>query len=55
VVYFLALILVSVEAADALEPLRRRHNGLWGERYDARLHLDASRRILNKEEPDYAS
>ncbi|MBV9751870.1 MAG: hypothetical protein JO188_05055 [Hyphomicrobiales bacterium] len=37
------------------ERLRRRHNGSWSERYDARLHLDAWRRILDKEEPDYAS
>ena len=35
--------------------LRRRHTGPWGERYDARLHLDAWRRILAKEEPDYAT
>jgi ribulose-5-phosphate 4-epimerase/fuculose-1-phosphate aldolase len=37
------------------ERLRRRHMRPWGERYDARLHLDAWRRILDKEEPDYAS
>jgi ribulose-5-phosphate 4-epimerase/fuculose-1-phosphate aldolase len=36
------------------ERLRRRHTGPWSERYDARLHLDAWRRILDKEEPDYA-
>ena len=35
--------------------LRRGHTGPWGDRYDARLHLDAWRRILAKEEPDYAS
>jgi len=34
--------------------LRRHHNGPWGDRYDARLHLDAWRRILDKEAPDYA-
>jgi ribulose-5-phosphate 4-epimerase/fuculose-1-phosphate aldolase len=37
------------------DSLRRRYNGPWGERYDARLHLDAWRRVLDKEEPDYAS
>jgi ribulose-5-phosphate 4-epimerase/fuculose-1-phosphate aldolase len=37
------------------ERLRRGHTGPWSERYDARLHLDAWRRILDKEEPDYAS
>jgi hypothetical protein len=35
------------------ERLRRRYNGAWGERFDARLHLDARRRILDWEEPDY--
>ena len=33
---------------------RRRWTGPWGERIDARLHLDAWRRILDREEPDYA-
>ncbi|MBI0432667.1 class II aldolase/adducin family protein [Roseomonas sp. KE0001] len=36
------------------EGLRRHHHGPWGERMDARLHLDAWRRILDREEPDYA-
>jgi ribulose-5-phosphate 4-epimerase/fuculose-1-phosphate aldolase len=34
---------------------RRHHKGPWGERIDARLHLDAWRRVLDREEPDYAS
>ncbi|MBN8928536.1 MAG: aldolase [Rhodospirillales bacterium 69-11] len=33
---------------------RRRWNGPWGQKLDARLHLDAWRRILDREEPDYA-
>ncbi len=33
---------------------RRRYTGRWGDRFDARLHLDAWRRILDREEPDYA-
>ncbi len=33
--------------------LRRRYNGPWGDRVDARMHLDAWRRILDREEPDY--
>ncbi len=37
------------------EHARRRHLGPIGERWDSRLHLDAWRRILDKEEPDYAS
>ena len=33
----------------------KRWNGPWGEKLDARMHLDAWRRILDREEPDYAS
>jgi len=35
--------------------LRRRFTGPWGERVDARMHLDAWRRVLDREEPDYKS
>jgi ribulose-5-phosphate 4-epimerase/fuculose-1-phosphate aldolase len=35
--------------------LRSGFRGAWGERYDARLHLDAWRRVLDREEPDYAT
>jgi len=34
---------------------RRRWHGAWGEKLDARLHLDAWRRVLDREEPDYAA
>lgn len=34
---------------------RRRWNGPWGKKIDARMHLDAWRRVLDREEPDYAS
>jgi ribulose-5-phosphate 4-epimerase/fuculose-1-phosphate aldolase len=33
---------------------RRGWHGNWGEKVDARLHLDAWRRVLDREEPDYA-
>jgi ribulose-5-phosphate 4-epimerase/fuculose-1-phosphate aldolase len=33
---------------------RRGYSGPWGEKIDARLHLDAWRRVLDREEPDYA-
>ncbi len=33
---------------------RRRWTGPWSERVDARPHLDAWRRVLDREEPDYA-
>ncbi|MBC7799462.1 MAG: class II aldolase/adducin family protein, partial [Gemmatimonadaceae bacterium] len=35
--------------------LRRNHLGAWGDRMDARLHLDAWRRVLDRDEPDYAT
>ena len=37
------------------EQLRRHWNGPWGEKVDARLHLDAWRRALDRDEPDYAT
>ena len=32
---------------------RRNWQGPWGEKIDARLHLDAWRRVLDREEPEY--
>ena len=37
------------------ERARRGWTGAWGEKIDARLHLDAWRRVLDREEPDYAT
>lgn len=37
------------------ETQRRRYAGRWGDKVDARMHLDAWRRVLDREEPDYAS
>jgi ribulose-5-phosphate 4-epimerase/fuculose-1-phosphate aldolase len=37
------------------ESSRRHFTGPWGERIDARQHLDAWRRLLDREEPDYAT
>lgn len=37
------------------DALRRHHRTAFGDYYDSRLHLDAWRRILDREEPDYAS
>lgn len=37
------------------EKLRRNYLGPWGAKVDARMHLDAWRRVLDKEEPDYAT
>ena len=36
------------------DELRWRMTGRWGDTLDSRLYLDAWRRILDKEEPDYA-
>ena len=33
---------------------RRTYHGPWGDKVDSRMHLDAWRRILDKEDPDYA-
>ena len=35
------------------EEARQHYTGPWGERLDARMHLDAWRRVLDKQEPDY--
>jgi len=37
------------------EGSRRGWTGPWGEKIDARLHLDAWRRVLDREGSDYAS
>jgi len=36
------------------ETARSRHLGVWGDVMDAKLHLEAWRRVLDREEPDYA-
>jgi ribulose-5-phosphate 4-epimerase/fuculose-1-phosphate aldolase len=36
------------------DSLRDRYNGPWSGRFDSRQHLDAWRRILDCDEPDYA-
>jgi ribulose-5-phosphate 4-epimerase/fuculose-1-phosphate aldolase len=37
------------------EAKRRQYAGRWGDKVDARLHLDAWRRVLDREEPEYKS
>jgi ribulose-5-phosphate 4-epimerase/fuculose-1-phosphate aldolase len=37
------------------DSLGRKYNGPWGDKIDARLHLDAWRRLLDRQEPDYRS
>ncbi len=51
--------MTAQSTGQALQPiadsLREHFNGPWGERFDADLHLAAVRRILDREEPDYAT
>ena len=51
--------LTAMSSGRTLRPLspdtRRGHRGAWGEVMDSRLHLDAWRRVLDREEPDYAA
>ena len=42
-------------AANAGEPHGSGWTGPWGDKIDARMHLDAWRRILDREEADYAT
>jgi ribulose-5-phosphate 4-epimerase/fuculose-1-phosphate aldolase len=37
------------------EESRRHYTGAWGDKVDARMHLDAWRRMLDKEGSDYAT
>jgi len=37
------------------DKFRRGYTGPWGDKVDARMHLDAWRRVLDREEPDYAT
>jgi hypothetical protein len=37
------------------DQLCHHYRGAWGDKFDARLHLDAWRRVLDREEPDYAT
>jgi ribulose-5-phosphate 4-epimerase/fuculose-1-phosphate aldolase len=49
----------AMSTGRALRALPEQHRrgwaGSWGEKVDSRLHLDAWRRLLDREEPDYAS
>ena len=51
--YQLTALSAGAKLRTLPEKYRRRHTGPWGERYDARMHLDAWRRVLDREEPDY--
>ncbi len=51
--------MTAMMTGQKLRPLpessRRHWTGRWGDKVDARMHLDAWRRILDREEADYAS
>lgn len=53
--YQLTARMAGGERRQQPDSLRRHYEGAWGERYDARMHLGAWRRVLDREEPDCAS
>jgi ribulose-5-phosphate 4-epimerase/fuculose-1-phosphate aldolase len=55
VMYQLTAMSTGLPLRRLPEDARRHWHGAWGEKIDARLHLDAWRRVLDREAPDYAS
>jgi ribulose-5-phosphate 4-epimerase/fuculose-1-phosphate aldolase len=53
--YHMTALATGMKLRRQPDHLRRRYTGPWGERVDARMHLDAWRRVLDREEPDYRS
>jgi ribulose-5-phosphate 4-epimerase/fuculose-1-phosphate aldolase len=53
--YQMTALATGMKLRQQPDHLRRRFNGPWGEKVDARMHLDAWRRVLDREEPDYKS
>jgi ribulose-5-phosphate 4-epimerase/fuculose-1-phosphate aldolase len=53
--YQLKALATGLKLRQQPDHLRWNHRGVWNDRVDARLFLDAWRRILDREEPDYAS
>jgi ribulose-5-phosphate 4-epimerase/fuculose-1-phosphate aldolase len=53
--YQVTAMSTGLPLAPFADNLRDRFNGPWGEKFDADLHLAAVRRMLDLEEPDYAT
>jgi ribulose-5-phosphate 4-epimerase/fuculose-1-phosphate aldolase len=53
--YQVTAMSTGLPLAPFADNLRDRFNGRWGEKFDADLHLAAVRRMLDREEPDYAT
>ena len=53
--YQMTAVMTGQKLRSLPESSLKRWNGAWGDKVDAREHLDAWRRILDREEPDYAS
>jgi ribulose-5-phosphate 4-epimerase/fuculose-1-phosphate aldolase len=51
--YHMTAMATGMKLRQQPDHLRRRYTGPWGEKVDARMHLDAWRRVLDREEPDY--
>jgi ribulose-5-phosphate 4-epimerase/fuculose-1-phosphate aldolase len=51
--YQMTAMMTGLPLRELPQKYRRNYTGPWGERVDARMHLDAWRRILDREEPDY--
>jgi ribulose-5-phosphate 4-epimerase/fuculose-1-phosphate aldolase len=53
--YQVTAMSTGLPLAPFADNLRDRFNGPWGEKFDADLHLASIRRMLDLEEPDYAT
>jgi len=53
--YQLKAMSTGMKLRQQPDNLRWNYRGRWGDKLDARLYLDAWRRMLDKEEPDYAT
>jgi ribulose-5-phosphate 4-epimerase/fuculose-1-phosphate aldolase len=51
--YQMTAMMTGLPLRRQADGLRRNYRGAWGEMFDARMHLDAWRRVLDREEPDY--
>lgn len=51
--YQMTAMMTGLKLRELPQKYRRNWLGPWGEKVDARMHLDAWRRVLDREEPDY--
>jgi ribulose-5-phosphate 4-epimerase/fuculose-1-phosphate aldolase len=53
--YQMTAMTTGLPLRELPQKYRRNYTGPWGDKVDARMHLDAWRRVLDREEPDYAT